>query len=164
MKRFLYLVILSASIAACKTENKQITSDFIHFPPSSGDASDNNAPVITFDSSTVNFGTLAIGATFDHTFRFTNTGKAPLSLTQVSPSCGCTVPRSWTRDPIQPGESGEISVTFNSKGNTGQVEKSITVLTNCIPSSTKLIIKGQVIGVESQSKEKMPIEMEMERR
>ncbi|MEN9639180.1 MAG: hypothetical protein RLZZ262_1048 [Bacteroidota bacterium] len=164
MKRFFFLMAFSALFAACKTENKQITSDFIHFPPSNGATSNEKVPVITFDSTTINFGTLAIGASYDHTFRFTNTGTAPLSLTQVSPSCGCTVPNKWSMDPIGPGETGEISVTFNSKGNSGKVEKSITVATNCIPQYTQLIIKGQVIGVEAQSNDKIPIEMEMERR
>lgn len=164
MNRILFFVLMVVGLAACRSENKQITSEFIHFPPSSGASSDEKVPVISFDSSTVNFGTLAIGATFDHTFRFTNTGQAPLSLTQVSPSCGCTVPRSWPREPIQPGQTGEISVTFNSKGNTGAIEKSITVVSNCIPAANKLVIKGNVLGVESVNDQKPSFEMEMEKR
>jgi hypothetical protein len=161
MRNFIIAFGLVTSLLACKEENKQITSEFIHFPPSSGTTSSEKVPVIQFDSSTVNFGSLAIGEKVDHTFKFTNTGNAPLSITQVSPSCGCTVPRNWTRDPIAPGASGEIAVTFNSKGNTGFVEKSITVLTNCIPSAHKLLIKGSIVGLEVESKEKPPIEMEM---
>ena len=161
MRSFIIALGIATTLLACKEENKQITSEFIHFPPSSGTSSDEKVPVIQFDSSVVNFGTLAIGENFDHTFKFTNTGNAPLSLAQVAPSCGCTVPRNWTRDPIAPGASGEIAVTFNSKGNAGAVEKSITVLTNCIPSAYKLLIKGNVLGIESKSTDRPPIEMEM---
>jgi Protein of unknown function (DUF1573) len=161
MRISLIFVISLFLLVGCREENKQITSDFIHFPPSSGQNSDEKLPIIQFDSTTLRFGTLAIGEKLDHTFRFTNTGQAPLMIAQVSPSCGCTVPRNWTRDPIAPGGSGEISVTFNSKGNAGQVEKSITVLTNCIPAATKLSIVGFVSGVESSKDQPSPIEMEM---
>jgi hypothetical protein len=161
MRLSLALIICAFLFVGCREENKQITSDFIHFPPSSGQSSDEKLPNIQFDSTTLHFGNLAIGEKLDHTFRFKNTGLAPLMIAQVSPSCGCTVPRNWTRDPIAPGASGEISVTFNSKGNAGQVEKSITVLTNCIPAATKLSIVGFVSGVESTNDQSSPIEMEM---
>jgi len=161
MKKGLLIISTVLFLLACQEENKQITSDFIHFPPSSGSQSGEKVPVIAFDSTTINFGTLAIGETFDHTFRFVNKGNAPLSIGQVSPSCGCTIPRNWTKEPIAPGASGEISVTFNSKGNSGAVEKSISVLTNCIPAATRLLIKGQVIGVDIKEEKKAPIEMEM---
>jgi hypothetical protein len=152
---------LSLVFAACKTDNRQITSDMIHFPPSAG-GQDENAPVITFDSSTCNFGILAIGEKFPHTFRFTNTGNSPLIITQVNPSCGCTTAKDWPQQPIAPGESGQISVEFNSTGNSGNVDKSISVLTNCIPAVEVLRIQGIVIGVDNLPKVKSPVEMKME--
>jgi hypothetical protein len=148
-------------LASCKTDNKQITSDMIHFPPSGGGQTD-NAPVITFDSSTCNFGTLAIGEKFPHTFRFTNNGKSPLLITQVNPSCGCTTAKDWPQSPIAPGEVGQISVEFNSTGNSGKIDKSISVLTNCIPAVHVLRIQGMVVGVENSQQVKSPVHMEME--
>jgi hypothetical protein len=160
INRFALFLSFSLFLASCKTDNKQITSDMIHFPPSGGGQAD-NAPVITFDSSTCNFGTLAIGEKFPHTFRFTNTGKSPLLITQVNPSCGCTTAKDWPQSPIGPGETGQISVEFNSSGNSGKIDKSISVLTNCIPAVHVLRIQGMVVGVENSQQVKSPVQMEM---
>jgi hypothetical protein len=149
------------SLLACQSDNKQITSDMIHFPPSGGGQSE-NAPIISFDSTTCNFGTLAIGEKFPHTFRFTNTGQSPLIITQVNPSCGCTTDKDWPQQPIAPGESGQISIEFNSTGNSGKVDKSISVLTNCIPAVEVLRIQGTVVGVDNIAPVKSPVQMEME--
>jgi hypothetical protein len=105
---------------------------------------------------------LAIGEKYPHTYRFTNTGKSPLLITQVNPSCGCTTAKDWPQNPIAPGESGQISVEFNSTGNSGKVDKSISVLTNCIPAVHVLRIQGTVVGVERTQQVKSPVHMEME--
>jgi len=133
----------------------------IHFPPSGGGQSE-NAPIIRFDSTTCNFGTLAIGEKYPHTFRFTNAGQSPLIITQVNPSCGCTTAKDWPQQPIAPGESGQISIEFNSTGNSGKVDKSISVLTNCIPAVEVLRIQGTVVGVDNIAPVKSPVQMEME--
>jgi hypothetical protein len=161
IKQWARLSAFALLLIACKTDNRQITSDMIHFPPSGGGQSE-NAPIITFDSSTCNFGTLAIGEKYPHTYRFTNTGKSPLLITQVNPSCGCTTTKDWPQNPIAPGESGQISVEFNSTGNSGKVDKSISVLTNCIPAVHVLRIQGVVVGVERTQQVKSPVHMEME--
>jgi len=148
-------------LSGCSTDNRQITSDMIHFPPSGGGDAE-QAPVITFDSTICHFGTLAIGEKYPHTFRFTNTGNAPLLITQVNPSCGCTTAKDWPKQPIAPGETGQISVEFNSNGNTGQIDKSISVLTNCIPAVEVLRLQGTVVGVENATMVKSPVHMEME--
>jgi hypothetical protein len=160
-KHLFIFLSFSALLQACAGENKQITSDMIHFPPSGG-AESENAPVISFDSLICNFGTLAVGEKFPHTFQFTNTGNAPLIIAQVSPSCGCTTAKDWPQQPIAPGESGMISVEFNSSGNSGKVDKTITVLSNCIPSVTTLRFQGTVVGVDHGPEKQSPIQMEME--
>jgi len=161
IKEFLIIGFCSYLLMACAGDNKQVTSDMIHFPPSGG-AESENAPVISFDSLICNFGTLAVGEKFPHTFQFTNSGSAPLIIAQVSPSCGCTTAKDWPQQPIAPGESGKISVEFNSSGNSGKVDKSITVLTNCIPSVTTLRFQGIVAGVDYVPEKQSPIQMEME--
>lgn len=157
------LLILGAAILiiGCTTDSKQITSDMIHFPPSGGGESA-DAPIITFDSTVCRFGTLAIGEKYPHVFHFTNTGNAPLLITQVNPSCGCTTAKDWPNTPIAPGESGRISIEFNSAGNSGSVDKSISVLTNCIPAVEVLRIQGMVIGMDNTAPAKSPVHMEME--
>jgi|694.fasta_scaffold45551_3 hypothetical protein len=163
MKKTLLFAIALIFFASCKSDNRQITADMIHFPDEEGQAGD-EVPVIVFDSLTANFGTIAIGETFLHTFRFRNEGKAPLIIAQVNPSCGCTVPKDWPHDPVAPGESGEITVEFNSKGSPGKIDKSISVLTNCVPKVVDLKISGMVSGVETQTESTKPIEMEFETR
>ena len=77
-------------------------------------------------------------------FSFTNTGDAPLVINQAMPSCGCTVPE-FTKQPIQPGEKGEIKVTYNGQGKfPGHFKKSITVRTNAKVEMTHLYIEGEM--------------------
>lgn len=78
-------------------------------------------------------------------FEFTNTGDAPLIITDVKSSCGCTVPSKPT-EPIQPGKTGKIEVKYNM--NTGPIRKTITVETNAInydEGRVALKIKGEVV-------------------
>ena len=78
-------------------------------------------------------------------FEFTNTGTAPLIITDVKSSCGCTVPSKPT-EPIAPGKTGKIEVKYNM--NPGPIRKTITVETNAINSEEGRVIikiKGEVI-------------------
>jgi hypothetical protein len=78
-------------------------------------------------------------------FEFTNTGTAPLVITNAQSSCGCTVP-SFSKEPIAPGESGKIEVKYNM--NPGPIRKTITIETNAINAEegrVVLKIKGEVI-------------------
>lgn len=155
------IVIVLALLTSCKTDNRQITSDMIHFPAGDG-TSDPDAPVIVFDSIQFNFGTIAIGEKVTHVYRFKNEGKSPLVISQVNPSCGCTIPKEWPKDPIAPGDTGEIMVEFNSKGSPGKIDKNISIVTNCIPKVWDLKIVGEVIGVEAPADDKKGMEMEFE--
>lgn len=75
-------------------------------------------------------------------FQFTNTGNAPLIINQAVASCGCTVPK-YTKEPVMPGKTGEIKVTYNGKGKfPGHFKKSITVRTNGNPEMTRLYVEG----------------------
>ena len=155
-------VVVFAFLMSCKSDNRQITSDLIHFPGENSEIAE-DVPVIEFDSTTCRFGTIAIGEKYAHTFRFRNTGDSPLIISQVNPSCGCTVPKDWPHDPISPGETGEITVEFNSAGNSGKIDKVISVLTNCIPKVWDLRMQGIVSGMESESESTQPIDMEFKR-
>ena len=77
-------------------------------------------------------------------FNFTNTGDAPLVINQAVASCGCTVP-SYTKTPIQPGERGEIKVTYNGKGKfPGHFKKTITIRSNAETEMVRLYIEGNM--------------------
>lgn len=100
---------------------------------------------IKFDKTTHNFGTFSEKEPkVSCSFTFTNVGEAPLVINQAIASCGCTVPE-FTKTPIQPGEKGEIKVTYNGTGKfPGHFKKSITVRTNGAVEMTRLYIEGDM--------------------
>lgn len=102
---------------------------------------------IKFERKTHDFGTIEEGTRAKTVFRYTNTGKVPLVLSKVKPACGCTTP-SWSREPLAPGESAEITAVFNSTSKNGTFHKSITVTSNA--GVTVLYIKGNVKKKEVQ--------------
>ncbi|NJW54006.1 DUF1573 domain-containing protein [Salinimicrobium oceani] len=113
------------------------------------DAQDVVYPEISFEKTEHDFGTIAQGTNVEHTFTFTNTGKAPLVITNASSSCGCTVP-TWTKEPIAPGETGEMLVKFNGSGQ-NQVTKTVTITANTESGKEQLKIKAFVEPKETQS-------------
>ena len=100
---------------------------------------------IKFDKLTHDFGTFSEKEpVVSCTFSFTNVGESPLIINQAVASCGCTVPE-YTKTPIQPGEKGEIKVTYNGTGKfPGHFKKSITVRTNGAVEMTRLYIEGEM--------------------
>lgn len=98
---------------------------------------------IKFDKLTHDFGNFSESTpVVSCTFVFTNTGDKPLVINQAVASCGCTVPE-YTKDPVKPGEKGEIKVTYNGTGKfPGHFKKSITVRTNGKVEMTRLYIEG----------------------
>ena len=100
---------------------------------------------IKFDKTTHNFGNFSEKEpVVSCTFTFSNVGEQPLVINQAVASCGCTVPE-YTKTPIQPGEKGEIKVTYNGTGKfPGHFKKSITVRTNGAVEMTRLYIEGDM--------------------
>ena len=93
-------------------------------------AGQSKGPVITWEKSTYDFGDVPQGDKVEHTFKFRNTCTEPLIITNVQVTCGCTTPKGWARDPIGPGQTGEITVAFNSQGKWGKQNKVVTVVSN----------------------------------
>ena len=116
-------------------------------------------PVITFDKTTHDFGQInEADGRVTTVFTFKNEGMAPLVLSNVRASCGCTTPK-WTREPIEPGQSGEITVTYNPSGRPGRFQKTVTVTSNATEATTKLYIKGEVIPKPTKPTDQYPIKM-----
>ncbi len=110
-----------------------------------------NAPVISFEKTVHDYGTVPYGGDGQCSFKFTNTGKEPLILQQPQSSCGCTVP-TWPKEPVLPGESNEIKVTYNTK-KVGPINKTVTVRSNARNNTVVLRITGTV---EQAPNEQMP--------
>ncbi len=105
---------------------------------------------ITWEKKSHDFGNILQGDKVEHTFHFTNTGNEPLIITNVQVSCGCTTPKGWPRDPIPPGASGEITVSFNSTGKMGIQNKPVTLVTNAVNTD------GNTISFTTNILEKKP--------
>lgn len=107
------------------------------------DEAGKNLPIMSFDKSEHDFGTIEQGAAQETVFTFTNDGNAPLIITNATSSCGCTIPEYPKNKPIAPGESGQLLVKFNGSGQ-NQVTKTITVSANTEKGSELLRIKAFV--------------------
>ena len=126
MKKTLFIVLLSLISSFVLAEEKNVS-----------------VPVATFDTQEHNFGTIkeADGkVVFD--FEVMNTGSAPLLLTDVTTSCGCTA-RQYTKEPILSGKKGSVLVTYDPTGRPGPFNKTITVKSNA-GKPIILKIKGEV--------------------
>ncbi len=104
---------------------------------------DPDAPEIKFESDVIDYGEIEFGANGEKTFKFKNTGKQPLIISAVNVECGCTTPKSWPKEPIASGKTGEIVVSYDTK-RPNPFEKRITVISNSKNPSTILKIKGKV--------------------
>jgi hypothetical protein len=102
-----------------------------------------NVAKLTFQAPRYDFGTVAEGTVVEHRFRFTNTGKVPLLISNARSTCGCTVP-DWPREPIAPGQSGEIPVRFDTKNKTAGQRKPIMITANTYPAITEVELVGRV--------------------
>ncbi len=99
-------------------------------------------PVMTFEKTEHDFGTINRGTAQEAAFKFTNTGNAPLIITDAKSSCGCTVPNP-PKGPIAPGETSELIVKFNGSGQ-NQITKTVTVTANTEKGSEIIRIKAFV--------------------
>lgn len=114
------------------------------------DEAANEFPVMTFEETSFDFGTIQEGEVVEHTFTFTNTGDAPLVLTAAKGSCGCTVP-TWPREAIAPGKTGEMLVSFNSRGRKNVQNKSVRITANTKSGTETIRIKANVVPAEATS-------------
>jgi len=116
-------------------------------------------PVITFEKETHDFGKInEADGRVTTVFNFKNEGMSPLVLSNVRASCGCTTP-NWTKEPIEPGASGAITVTYNPNGRPGKFSKTITVTSNAKEPSMRLYIKGEVIPKPAQPVNKYTVKV-----
>lgn len=100
-------------------------------------------PALSFETTEHDFGTIKEGQVVEYTYKFKNTGEAPLIIQNAQPSCGCTVP-DWTKDPIPVGGEGFIKAKFDSQGKPNIQNKTITVTANTWPKTSTLRFKAMV--------------------
>ncbi|MGE4288015.1 MAG: DUF1573 domain-containing protein [Salinivirgaceae bacterium] len=113
-------------------------------------------PNISWDNDTHDFGDIKEdGGKVTYNFSFTNTGNAPLVITQVRPSCGCTT-SDYTKEPVMPGQKGFVSAVFNPMNRPHRFSKSISITTNSNPPTSTLRIVGNVIPKQLTVEDEYP--------
>lgn len=128
-------------IGACTSgnEDRSVGTEALRF-----EAAQDGGPRITFKDTVFDTSRIAQGEVVEMQFEFTNTGDEPLIIASVTGSCGCTIPRSYPRDKIFPGEGGKIDVIFDSDNKWGKQDIVIAIAANTVPSRTELLIKTDI--------------------
>ncbi|WP_224483548.1 DUF1573 domain-containing protein [Robertkochia aurantiaca] len=98
---------------------------------------------IEFKTDVIDYGEIEQGSDGVRVFEFTNTGNAPLVISKVSSSCGCTIPKK-PEEPVMPGKTGKIEVKYDTN-RVGPIRKTIMVLSNASNPTVALKIKGKVV-------------------
>jgi hypothetical protein len=116
---------------------------------------------IVFANTSHNFGANIPekGGNITHRFEFTNMGDAPVTIQNVTASCGCTTP-AWTKDPVAPGEKGFVDATYRPNGRPGSFNKSLTVKNNGDPQMIALTISGVVIKAPLTVEQEYPVALD----
>ena len=145
MKHLLSIMLLALCLLTACNNNSgddSLSTDLVTNPKSASQPS-NKQPVITFDKTEHDFGTILQGERVTYTFHFTNTGNMPLIVSNVKTSCGCTI-GDFSRAPVEPGKQGAIRATYDSKGHHGMQTRTLTVVSNTNPNQTVLRLKALV--------------------
>ncbi|MBL7816826.1 MAG: DUF1573 domain-containing protein [Saprospiraceae bacterium] len=121
---------------------KKVISTFLALTLIISFAKAQSGPVMTFEKTEIDYGTVALGADGVRIFKFKNTGTEPLVIKNARGSCGCTVPK-WPNEPIGVGKTGVIEVKYDTN-RSGVFTKSVYVETNESNSQHTLTIKGSV--------------------
>lgn len=148
MKRLILSLVILLSLISCETKESKLNTSLVNNPNSAEGTKTNKVPVIKFEVLEYDFGKILQGEQVSHTFKFKNIGDAPLIISSIEKTCGCTTPE-FSKQPIKPGESGKIVVTYDSKGHKGFQNKRLIVKANTNPSESIIRIKAQVEDINT---------------
>nr|TDI67501.1 MAG: DUF1573 domain-containing protein [Bacteroidota bacterium] len=151
MKKSIFILAAVALVAftSCKENAADKVSEENVAAAAERDAEATKFPVMVFEESEFDFGTIDQGTPQEHVFKFTNTGDADLIIVDAKSSCGCTVPE-YTKKPVAPGATGELLVKFNGSGK-NQVSKTVTITANTKAGKETIKIKAFVKPKEGAS-------------
>ena len=146
MYAFIIAFSLSFFLSSCNSDpSKKVKSENLQAleERSSNDA---NAPEITFDFDTYDYGEVSDGEVVEVDFNFKNTGNSDLIIFDASASCGCTVPEYPQNKNIKPGESSSLKVRFDTSNKPGKQIKTVTLTTNTNSGRKLIRINGFVLN------------------
>lgn len=148
MKRIVLSLFLAVLLLSCGDDEGKINTGLVNNPASATESANSKEPKIEFVTLEHDFGKMIQGEQVSFTYKFKNTGNAPLIISAVEKTCGCTNTK-YPTNPIKPGEESGISITYDSKGHKGFQNKRIIVKANTNPSETILKFKAQVQTVDN---------------
>ena len=154
-RKWSFVVVLAVFWASCSNNKKEeggISTNDVTNSASADGNSTGSGPGIKFEEEEHDFGRITQGEKVSFAFKFKNTGNSNLIISSAAGSCGCTVPE-WPKEQILPGKEGKVNVIFSSEGKSGIQEKSITIITNCEPSTRIVKIKTEIIVPETLKEE-----------
>jgi hypothetical protein len=141
----LVLLVFAFSMTSCKKDaTAKIKSENLKNVQQKVEVNKADAPVITFNKKVHDFGDINEGDVVETTFKFKNTGKTDLIITNIKGSCGCTVPSNWKKEPIKPGEESEFTVKFNSRNKPNKQNKTVTITANTATGRETVKISANV--------------------
>ncbi|MFD0931279.1 DUF1573 domain-containing protein [Psychroflexus salinarum] len=144
------VALVTLSLTACNNKASEKVDESKKEIAEERDSKTQAYPVMEFEEKEFDFGTVEEGEVVEHTFAFTNTGDAPLIVSDATSSCGCTVP-TWTKEAIAPGEKGEMLVKFNTRGKPNQQMKAVRITANTESGRETLRIKAFVNPKDSNA-------------
>ncbi|MBS1680717.1 MAG: DUF1573 domain-containing protein [Bacteroidetes bacterium] len=102
-------------------------------------------PAIAWEETTFDFGDITQGEKKEHIYKFSNSGTEPLVITNVEVTCGCTTPKGWPRDPINPGGKGEVTIRFDSTHKIGRQTKVAVIVSNATGGNSQITFVANVL-------------------
>lgn len=144
MKKLFILAIAAISFTACRNANNSTDQVAGNDSLAATTIASPDAPIIVFEKDIFDFEKINQGESVEHQFKFKNTGRSPLIISNATATCGCTVPEV-PKEPILPGKEGVIKVVFNSTGKEGMQDKVVTVTSNANPTVSTVHLVGEVL-------------------
>lgn len=150
---FIPVILILVLFSSCKSDSsKKVESvksndvaELIRNPQTlRGNSDTTQVPQMTFEQDVIYFDTIVAGTEITETFKFINTGQTPLWISDARSTCGCTVPE-FPKEPIPPGEGGEIKVRFNTTNKYYHQDRPISIFANTYPGRTVVRLRGYVV-------------------
>lgn len=136
-------VFVMVLVCSCESNDGKISTNLVNNPASATVGTNTKEPKIVFDVMEHDFGKMLQGEQVSFTYKFKNTGNAPLLISSVDKTCGCTDIK-FPQTPIKAGDGGAITISYNSEGHKGFQNKRVVVRSNTNPAETVLRFKALV--------------------
>jgi hypothetical protein len=140
MRFYLFVVLVAFLGVPCLAQNAPNADGQ---PPAQGGPK----AQLFFKESSHDFGSIAQGDKVEYVFEYTNNGQAPLIISNVQTTCGCTASQ-WSRAPLAPGKTSKLTATFDSKGKVGRQNKVISIFSNASNPEERVRIVANVLPPE----------------